>query len=333
MKLLSIRIPPEAIAKVLEAKMNSTLLRRITNRSTHNSTSDLPSNSTSDLPSDSTASRESTPPSTPPQRRQRKRQSNSKRERLREIFPPGLELKSNLKSIGQPYTYNPQQLNDIMEHYRDCGDPRAEKTVVASAWYGKQTKGAKHEFIVIHVEDLTGSNFKNCIAIDRNQGLPASNASVASSPLASDAFRVSYDGDLDRLLQGSQLAPYLMLEDISFKSGKPLLLQNLVALVHHISKEHTRYNPVDTNCYWFSGLIWECIRQMYPAAEYKPIIQGKKGRIGYARFIPNPIQVQNVLRAVQKGIGESDPGGPSPDYSTNLAEEDMGTTAGDDSRN
>lgn len=214
-------------------------------------------------------------------------------ERLHVIFPPGLD--GNSQGIKQPYAFTPRFL------YNMLAGRHAEQTVVASAWYGKQTKSAMHEFIVIQVEDLAIPGLKNYIAIDRNQGAPTATivSSTSSAANAFDAFRVSYDGDLNQFLRVCQLAPYMKLEQILFQRNDPLPLFKLASLALCISDQYTRYNPMDTNCYWFAGLIWECMLRLCPTASHELVISSKRGKFGFVRSIPNPIQVRRVLREVQ----------------------------------
>lgn len=73
-------------------------------------------------------------------------------ERLRDIFPPGLE--GSMASIKRPpHTFAPHYLHDILSS-QDGGNRHVERTIVKSAWYGKQKKSAMHEFILIQVEHL-----------------------------------------------------------------------------------------------------------------------------------------------------------------------------------
>lgn len=154
---------------------------------------------------------------------------------------------------------------------------------------------------MLQVGDTKIPNLDNFIALDRNQGTPtsSSNVSASSRSNASDAFRVSYDGDLHRFLRECQLTDYLKLEQIHFQANEPLLLLDLVTLVAHISEHHPIYSPVDTNCYWYTGLVWECMRKMRPKASHVVHVEGQKGRIAFARVIPNPVQVWSILREVQ----------------------------------
>lgn len=224
-------------------------------------------------------------------------------ERLRDIFPAGFESNSN--SIKRDhFTFTPYYLHDILTR-NSANNGHVEQTIVKSAWYGKQTRStARHEFIVLQVEDLAIPGLQNFIALDRNQssettspqGGVAKVSTVSSGTDAADAFRVSYDGDLDRFLHKCKLTPYLELERIEFPSDKALRLLDLVTLVLHVSDQHPQYKALDTNCYWFTGLIWECMREMRPTAAHQVCLAGKRGRIGFVRCIPNRVQVRNVVR-------------------------------------
>lgn len=254
--------------------------------------------------------------------------SLSLRERLRDVFPPGLE--SNSKSIGRgSYTFSPHDLYEVFARERD--NQHVGETIVKSAWYGKQKKSAGHEFILIQVEDLMIPGLENCLVIDRNQGKSSSPLKVSkaltrfSSLDATVAFRVSHDGDLSRLVEECQLTPYRLLEHIHLQPNEPLQFLKLVTLVNHISDLPHGYNLLDANCYWFAGLVWECMVMMCPAAQHQIFFPGKRGRTGFVRTIPNPVQVQNVLREVQRTIESFNPGiAQIEDDSANEPEEDMG---------
>lgn len=278
--------------------MPGTPLSWITGSPTSSATSDPTSNVTPNLT-----------PNTPPQDCPPGTSSNPlplsscRAERLYDVFPIGLDG-SSTSTRKSTFTIEPFHLYNTFTLNR--GNPHVAQTVVKSAWYGKQTRSARHEFIVVLVEDLAITGLQNCMVIDRNRGgTPAgvpNYAAASSSTKAFDSFKVSYNGDLKQLLSESQLTPHHILERISFQTIEPLPLLNLVALVNHISDQHPRYHPVDANCYWFTGLIWECIRQMRPTATHQVHLQGRKGQFACVRSIPNSLQVQNVLRQVQMSI-------------------------------
>lgn len=299
MKVLDIPIPPKAISKLfkLKAEMNGGSFGRIFDQLIPTHTSDpTPASNSDPAPDPEPASSASA--HNPPKRRN---PTEAWRNRLLDIFPLGLESTSG--GVRAPYTFAAHYLRDLFIHNR--GNQYAERTIVKSAWYGKQVKYARHEFIVVHVEDPEIEGLKNCLAIERTQDNPAGTLLTAfSSPPAKDTFKIAYDGDLKRLLRDSHLTPHLELEEISFLSDEPLHLRELVTLVHIVSDGHQTYNLVDTNCYWFTTLIWECMRKMRPTANHRSFPQSarKKGRIGAVRLIPNPIQVRNVLQELSKSL-------------------------------
>lgn len=238
--------------------------------------------------------------------------------RLIDIFPPGFDARSSTSSYCSRghYTYDPERLLRILtENYHRNKD--VEYTVVKSAWYGKQERSARHEFILLEVEDTAIQGLTNYLVIDRNVARDTSQAppppprapfhlelSSSSYTTANDSFKVSYDGNLEQLLYECQLSPCKWLEQIRFDQNEKMPLYQLAVAVHHISSQHPLYNPVDSNCYWFTSLIWECVRQLRPSATRIKEAAKKRGRIGRLpiRYIPNPLQVMLVHKEVQERI-------------------------------
>lgn len=228
---------------------------------------------------------------------------------LRDVFPPGLQSSSASGSCGSaPGIFSPADFYDTLTRgYGNHG--HVEQTVVKSAWYYKQVKSARHEFIVLQVEDLAVPGLRNYLVIDRNRGDAASRPSGGILKLimslgtdAQDAFRVSYDGNLAQLFHDCQLGSHKELERIDFKSEEPLLLHQLATLVREVSNRSLKYHPVDANCYWFAGLVWEGMREMRPGAILTDFAAKRRGKIGFIRFITNRLQVKDVVRVVQKDI-------------------------------
>lgn len=281
--------------------MTGALLKRITNCPAPGTKGDPPSSPTPSPTSD--------PPSNPSRVPRPEPASgpasvpSSLAERLWAVYPPGLMPNSITgSSKGEHYSFTARYLFDMFAMH---SSRHGKDNVVRSAWYGKQTKSARHEFIVVVVEDLAIPGLKNCMAIERNQdnastGSSSRAARASSSINARDTFKVSYDGNLTRLLDESKLTPYQILEQLYFQPDKPFSLHTLVTLVHRISGQHRKYNPLDTNCYWFTGLIWDCMRRMFPEARYEPHLPKRRGRFTLVRHITNPVQVQNVVRIIQQ---------------------------------
>jgi hypothetical protein len=216
--------------------------------------------------------------------------------RLKDIFPGGFDSKfGNSTSISQNGTHfslKPEQLhNSLVERY----DPKTptESIIVKSAWYGKQTKSAQHEFIVVEFEDIRIPGLKNFLVLDRNaenyhQGSTRTAASSQTVP-AHDSFRVSYEGNVKKLLQECQLMPYKFLESLSFPSDEPLHLYELVALAEVASKRYPNYHVVDSSCYLFAGVVWECMQLMRPKANYQEALARKRGKCHWFRYTPTSL--------------------------------------------
>lgn len=304
MEPLSNHISPDIIAKLLKIKMNRGTPRRAIGGSPLFNLSSSSLNPSWGLSPDPPL-KPSSDSSPDPLPNRPKLSPSSLAGRVRSVFPPGFESSSS--SHEQPYSFAPHLLYNTLNDDHS-GNRHVASTVVKSAWYCKQKESARHEFIILCVSDLEIPGLENYIALDRNQGRASSPkglskaSAVSSSSLATDAFRISYDGDLQRFLHECRLTPYLKLEEIEFPPHEALPLLKLVGLVVNISNQHPKYHPADTNCYWFTGLIWECVRRMYPTAKYEVHLPGKKGRIAFLRSIPNPVQVWNALWEIQGGI-------------------------------
>jgi hypothetical protein len=223
--------------------------------------------------------------------------------RLYDIFPPGFD--STSVSRGH-YNFASEQLYRRLTHEYHP-EKHIDSTIVKSVWYGKQKKAAEHEFLLIKVED-TIANLSNYIVLDRNldekaaltpadcgeaigvsvggKGLP--NPSRSCRGVALDAFRVSYDGIEKRLLQECLLTPREYLEKIDFSIEEPLYLYQLVTLANVVSTKGPYYAVVSKNCYWFAGLIWECLRHLHPNAVHDGRLSNKRGKITAlrVRYIP-----------------------------------------------
>jgi hypothetical protein len=239
--------------------------------------------------------------------------SRATKTRQKDIFPGGFDSKfgtsSSISRNGSHFSTKPEQLYySLIERY----DPETptESIIVKSAWYGKQTKSAQHEFIVVQVEDMRIEGLINYLVLDRN----AENyrgPSTASSHItkANDAFRVSYDGDIKRLLDECQLLPYRFLEKLSFPSNVPLRLYELVTLADIVSSRYQNYEVLDSSCYLFAGVIWDCMRLMRPSADYEGALAEKRGKCRWFRYIPNNSEmletygeIKAILPKIERGL-------------------------------
>lgn len=179
-----------------------------------------------------------------------------------------------------------------------------------TAWYGKQTKGAKHEFFLIQVEDIGRPALANYLVLDRDAGNPGQLTRVALMSLqtakANDAFRISYDGNCEKLLKDCDLLPYLFLEQISFSSDAPLHLYELATLADIASKRYPLYHLTGSGCYLFAGVIWECMRRARPTATYREKRPQERGKYHWFRYIPNASDTQETHDAFLVKLSEVD---------------------------
>ncbi|KAF8601959.1 hypothetical protein BDV93DRAFT_524358 [Ceratobasidium sp. AG-I] len=233
--------------------------------------------------------------------------------RYKDIFPPGFDSRFERSTSScsftstscrrAHFTSTPEQLyHSLVERY----DPKTpvESIIVKSAWYGKQTRSAHHEFLVIHVEDIMIPELSNYLVLERNaesnQGFSKTASLVSSdTTIAKDTFQVAYDGDIDKLLKECKLKPFDYLEGLTFKSNAPLRLYELITLADIVSKRHPVYRVVDSSCYLYAAVIWDCMRRMRPEAAVSGGPVKNKGRCYGFRFIPDAPVVQDIYEANQ----------------------------------
>ncbi|KAF8596189.1 kinase-like protein [Ceratobasidium sp. AG-I] len=221
--------------------------------------------------------------------------------RLKEIFPGGFDKhpgQSN-KSKSHPDSYHiaPRELYlSLVEH--DDPETPVESIIVKSAWYGKQTKGAQHEFIIVQVEDIDISGLINYLALGRNID-PREHSWRGFLPFlptvgAKDAFRISLDGDLKKLLKECGFEHHRLLEQLSFPPNIPLHFYKLVALADVASKLFPDYRLVDSSSHLFAGVIWNSIRLAHPSIVGSDNLAEVRGRRRRFRFNPQDPAVQEI---------------------------------------
>ncbi|KAL5640036.1 hypothetical protein ACGC1H_007365 [Rhizoctonia solani] len=229
-------------------------------------------------------------------------------ERHKQIFPAGFDAISSSSTQRLCYSFSPEGLYDALtsgyspEHH-------VEDIIVKSASYCKKNTSPKHEFIIIEVEDRRSPGLRNFIALDRNiseanrlTGILASTQS-SQSFAAKDEFRVSYDGNKKRLLVQCDLQDHETLETLAFKSSEPLLLYQLATLTRAVSFQRDKYHIISANCYWFAGLIWDCMVRMRPSAYHK-VSQGQiRGAfLSWLRQSSNSVELQVTYAYVEQEL-------------------------------
>lgn len=211
----------------------------------------------------------------------------------------------------QQCTYNPKQLYDaLVEDYHP--NKHAEFTIVTSAWYGKRTVSAEHEFILIEVEDTAIDGLKNYLVLERDpgdtshapSGIIAHTRAAFQGTRANDTFKVSYDGNMEELLATCELESCIYLEQLEFDSDEPLLLYKLATLADIVSKRYPYYHFVFSNCYLFAGLVWECMRKMCPRAIHRDFLVEKRGKYGTFPCASIAFKVGKVYNIIRDKIPE-----------------------------
>ncbi|KDN39279.1 hypothetical protein RSAG8_08914, partial [Rhizoctonia solani AG-8 WAC10335] len=231
--------------------------------------------------------------------------------RIRDIFPPGLDSASSARGNRSHYTLAPGQLQRTLTSSYGP-EKHIESIVVKSAWYGRHSRLAKQEFILIQVEDLAINGLTNYIVLHRSTSTPSSVFSGLiphsrlrfQGEMARDAFKIAYDGNEEQLLQQCNLAPYEHLEKLEFQPDEPLLLYQLSTLVHIISERYPQYRVADVNGSGFAGLAWDCMREIRPRAILMHIDQGagKRGKLGWVHAAPDPAEVTEIREEFHKQV-------------------------------
>jgi hypothetical protein len=231
--------------------------------------------------------------------------------RIRDVFPPGFDKVSTAVSGRGHYTLSPGQLNQTLT---SCYGPEKhiESIVVKAAWYGKQSRLAKQEFILVQVNDLAIHSLTNYIVIHRSTSTPSSVFSGLiphsrlrfQGEMARDSFKIAYNGDKDQLLRECSLIPSKYLAKLEFSSDHPLLLYQLSTLAHVISERHPQYRIADINGSGFAALVWNCIHKICPQSIYTSLDQGtqKRGKHSWVHSTPGPAEVTEMCQSFHKEI-------------------------------
>ncbi|KAG8743145.1 hypothetical protein FRC10_000362 [Ceratobasidium sp. 414] len=228
--------------------------------------------------------------------------------RNRHIFPPGFGNQDQSKN--DPIEFTLPHLEDILIQ-QHTPDDHVEHIYVKSAEYCKEREKPQHEFILVTVETREDPRFRNYLILDRTSSLPADKIaqhlvqtmSPSLSAQARDRLRISYDGTLKPLLEHCSLSKYRVLETFDFQKMS-FLLYELVALSRAASERHRTYNTLSNQCYWYASLIWDCTRNLLPAASLthtlhtEKNVRGKFGKVFHQRIDPKE------LSTISDGVGQ-----------------------------
>ncbi|KAF8594136.1 hypothetical protein BDV93DRAFT_180584 [Ceratobasidium sp. AG-I] len=229
-----------------------------------------------------------------------------------DIFPTALgSYQQSVQALELPLQYTLSQLKGMFQRYRE--EDHIENIYVSSAEYCKQTGDAKHEFLLLEVQDERIPQISNWVVLDRTVGVSTSGAfaavstSVSSGSPAQDRLRVSCYGKKDLLTKQCNLAPYEILERVTlptFASSTPLLLCELVILALETSRSRFMYNLMSAQCFWFASCVWECMLKLRPEAYRSGVAESNnRGRFGnFFRQDVDNLELDDILYKAKSEI-------------------------------
>ncbi|QRW06160.1 Vegetative incompatibility protein HET-E-1 [Ceratobasidium sp. AG-Ba] len=201
--------------------------------------------------------------------------------RNRNIFPGGFDLENRTRRGALQFTL-PQ-----LESYIVGGDSswdNIDGVYITRIEYCKEKKMPQHEFIVITVQDKDDLRLQNFLILDRRQEEDRSSNVLSSSSLsgAIDLLRVSYNGDLQQLVEDCAISKYRILETMTFPSMR-FFLYELVTLARTASEYRRRYSIILNQSHWYASLVWDCARIVFSKETYekhwKSDLRGRFGKL------------------------------------------------------
>ncbi|KAF8593711.1 hypothetical protein BDV93DRAFT_194380 [Ceratobasidium sp. AG-I] len=234
------------------------------------------------------------------------------RPRNLDIFPSGLGSFAQSKhALDLPLQYTLTQLKSMF-HRSNREEDHIDSIYVSSAEYCKQMGDAKHEFLLLEVQDERIPLISNWAVLDRtvNKATPgtlsAISTSVSSNSPAQDRLRVSCYGDKDLLIKQCTLGPYEVLERLVVPMSTPLWLWELVILALETSRSRFMYNLMSAQCFWFASCVWECMQKLRPGS-YRMVVAASNNRGKFGNFFQqdvNKAEVGDILYKVNSEIGQ-----------------------------
>ncbi|CAE6536457.1 unnamed protein product [Rhizoctonia solani] len=218
---------------------------------------------------------------------------------------------SSTSSNASHSSLTPSQLFlGLTDHY----DPEThvESIIVKTIWYGKRQGGARHEFLLIDIED-SATQMQNFLVLDRNNTESANLGdrgvlgglglgSRAFKGVTLDAFRISRDGSEDQLMTDCNLKPRVYLQKLEIAPEQPLYLYQLATLALIVSRDHPTYSADLHNCYFFAGLIWAAIQKFRPKAELTNRLGGQRGRFGPLLYVLSEEEINGIYTAFDERL-------------------------------
>ncbi|CUA69991.1 Vegetative incompatibility protein HET-E-1 [Podospora anserina] [Rhizoctonia solani] len=194
----------------------------------------------------------------------------------------------------------------IKEH---SAEQPLDSVVVKYAVYGKKRRTPHHEFVVLELGHTRDPTLSNYVVLDRTRVTGASvlsSVQQSNSAIARDEFRFSCDGNREKLLRRCGLIPYDTVETIEFPTGDLLPFYELATIALVTSHHRDYYHILDANCYWFAGLIWEQVLEMYPEAKHEILQEGVRGKFAglLNYFTPGELERDEVGVKIQAMLSE-----------------------------
>ncbi|CAE6499433.1 unnamed protein product [Rhizoctonia solani] len=269
--------------------------------------------------------------------------AGSRRGRLVDVFPPGFDSKSS-NSRGHYNFYPEQFYRILTENHAPENHVESTVVKSVWYGKQKKAVGHEFMLITVEDKEDGLTNYivldrNTSEAPSVDQGAIAYH-SQSSRSVALDTFRVSYNGVEEQLLKECQLLPrkylekvefsstkplhlyelatlvYIVserspnysvrkyLEKVEFSSTKPLHLYELATLVYIVSERSPNYSVAAENCYWFAGLIWECMLILHPPlpGEHDDRMTSERGRFAMLRYRPERSEMDEICMAYQEAI-------------------------------
>ncbi|CAE6394035.1 unnamed protein product, partial [Rhizoctonia solani] len=202
-------------------------------------------------------------------------------------------------------------LEDLIQTFieENSAEQPLDSVVVKSAVYGKKLKIPHHEFVVFELGHTRDPSLRNHVILDRTRVTGAnvlSSVQQSNSAIARDEFRFSCDGNRDKLLERCGLIPYDTIETIEFSIGNLLPFYVLATIALVTSHQRDYYHLLDANCYWFAGLIWEQVLEMYPDARRKILRHGVRGKLAglLNSFTSDELERDEIELKIQSMLSE-----------------------------
>jgi hypothetical protein len=121
--------------------------------------------------------------------------------------------------------------------------------------------------------DSTNPSLSNVIALQRSTSekkkIVHAGAIFCSFTIkAEDNFHIPTIDAKGSLAKNLGYTNYKVLQEVTFDPHHRYPFYEMVALAAVVTEYSPNYIITDTQCYWYAGSIWECLRKRFPKAEW-----------------------------------------------------------------